>query len=455
MPDPGSSYNAAKLVRRSLFFVLLVSLSVVSLFVTFSGLSSPRGMEQAQVGREISRGNGYVTKVARPAAIMQMHKAKEGKYPRLDALPETYHAPLNCFTYAAALKLADAGNEKRWRMPQKSNIYKLDRVIAALCTIFFLISIGVNYLLVSRIFDQTIASVMAILMLFCELMWKFTHTGLPQMLMLMLFSCAMFFLWRAIENSEENRPALGTIIASGIFMCLLVLSHWLAVWVYIGFVIFAAFYFKPRGVIAALLLGLLAIFVIPVVALLYYGPTNSFLGSAFYAIYNGLGFSEDSIMRSLTPENEELAIQGLILNILRTTLLQITDLLRNFGNILVAPLFFLALLHPFKRATLAHFRWAILLMWVFAALGMSIYGIREALEPNQIHILFAPLMTAYGLAIVSILWSRLNIPNSLYALRHAHLIAIVIISAGPMLLSLPQEITQGIRSQKRGGMVQW
>ena len=138
-------------------------------------------------------------------------------------------------------------------------LHKLDRVIALTCVIFFLVSIGVNYLLVARIFDTNIAATVALLMLFCELMWSFSQSGLPQMLMLMLFSCAMFFTWRAVENTEENRSALTPILLSGIFMCLLVLTHWITLGVYVGYVIFAAVYFQPRGIMAALLVGILAV----------------------------------------------------------------------------------------------------------------------------------------------------------------------------------------------------
>ncbi len=451
-----NSYDAAVLIRRTIFFVTLVSLAVISLFLTFKGLSSPRAMEQAQIGREIARGNGYTTKVVRPIAIWQMQEANEGETPSLEKMPDTYHAPLNPCIYAAVLKATDASDNTRWRMPRKSNIYQLDRVIAATCIVFFLISIGINYLLIARIFDDTIAAVTAILMLFCELMWHFSQSGLPQMLMLMLFSSAMFFTWRAIENTETNKSALTPILIAGVFMCLLVLTHWITLWIYIGFVLFSAVYFKPRGVIAALLIGMLAVFVVPVVYFLYINPTGSPFGTAYYAIHNGLGSSEDAIMRSLSPDNDALALEGLLLRIMSSTLRQVADLHKNFGSILVAPLFFLALLHPFKRKPIATFRWLIFIMWIFAGISMSIYGLRLGeQDPNQIHILFAPLMAAYGLALVSILWARLNIPQSMGSLKYAHLMLIVAVSAGPMALSLPKSLKSGLFEDSYGGFPHW
>jgi hypothetical protein len=87
---------------------------------------------------------------------------------------------------------------------------------------------------------------------------------------------------------------------------------------------------------------------------------------------------------------------------------------------------------------------------------MSVFGIRAgAMDPNQIHILFAPIMAGYGLALISIMWNRLGIGQSVYAARNAHLIIIVAISAGPMLLSMPQDIRMGIRAAEFGGAPHW
>src|SRR5690606_27727621 len=128
--------------------------------------------------------------------------------------------------------------------------------------------------------------------------------------------------------------------------------------------------------------------------------------------YNGIGGStEASVMRNHDLESEPLSLDGILLKVLGTTLVQASDLLPFMGGILAAPFFFIALLHPFKRSSIAGFRWGVLLMWAFAAVGMAIFGIdrQNPLHPNQTHLLFAPVMAAYGLAFISILWSRLEV----------------------------------------------
>ena len=153
---------------------------------------------------------------------------------------------------------------------------------------------------------------------------------------------------------------------------------------------------------------------------------------------------------------EPLVLDGLISKILRATLLQGTDIIPFLGGIVVAPLFFIALLHPFRRSSIANFRWAILLMWVGAAFGMAIFGIsKNELDPNQLHLLFAPIMTAYGLAFISILWTRLEFVVATPALRNVHHFIICGICALPLVLDLPMKVRVGMQLRDRGGFPHW
>lgn len=452
MANNNSPKNADKALayRLMTLFVILLGLAVISLFITFRGLSSPRAMEQAQIGKELASGNGYSTKVIRPAAIWQIKQ--NGKEPAsFNQFPETYHAPLNPLIYGSVIKAVQGNDTQKWRMPKNSNIYGLDRIIAATCTLFFIAAIGVNYLLISRIFDNTIAFITAILLMFCQLMWQFAQSGLPQMLMLLLFSLAMLHLWKAIEKTQENKSFMSSILIAGFFMCLLALTHWITIWIYIGFTVFCAIFFKPKGVVATILIGMLAVVVLPITYFIYTIPSGSSLGMAFYAIHDGLGFSEDYLLRSLSPEDQQLGLQGLFVQIISSTLSQLSSLYGNLGSILVAPLFFISLIHPFRNKLIRSFRWLILLMVFFASIGMTLYGTRDGvMDSNQIIILFTPLMTAYGLAMLAILWAKVQINQSMQILRNAHFIIIIFISIGPMLFSLPLNLKRGLSAGKVG-----
>lgn len=450
-----SQLDTGIIIRRSLFLLLLLILTLGNLFVLFRGLNSPQGMDQAQIAREIARGNGFTTKMIRPVAYYQAQKADEGSVPMVH-FPDTYHSPLNPLLNAAVLKLIGADDANKWQMSPSEWIYPLDRVIATVSVLFFLMSIGVSYLLISRIFDPKVAGVSAILMLFCESFWSISMSGLPQMLMLLLFSCGIYFVYRAVEASTEGRIPFAPAVIAGLFFMLLALTHWMTVWISLGYIIFAAIYFRPRGFVG---LTVLAMILIPAALVMVRNQdiSGSPFGTAYLTLYNGLGNgSEGAVMRNSDLQAQPLILDGLIMKIVRTTLLQTTDIIPFLGGIIVAPLFFLSLLHPFKRASIANFRWAVLLMWVLATLGMGFFGIsKDTLDPNQMHILFAPIMTAYGLAFISILWSRLEIVATTPMLKNLHYVVIVGICVLPLVSALPNKIQVGLHLRDRGGHPNW
>ncbi len=450
-----SNLDTGMIIRRSLFLLVLLILAFGNIFVLFQGLNSSVAMDQAQISREIARGNGITTQFIRPIAY---HQAEEqaGRAVSFQGFQDTYHSPLNLIVNAAVLKIVGADDPEAWTLRDEELIYPLDRVIAATSMIFFLLSIGVTYLLVSRIFDVKIASVTAILMLFCEPMWNFSLSGLPQMLMLLLFSSALYFAYRATESATEGRLAMVPAIVAGVFLTLLALTHWMTVWLALGYIIYAAIAYRPRGVVAAaILLMIILAAVWPVMRNI--NVTGMPLGTAYLTLYTGLGAaSEEAIMRSSSLDDAPSIVDGILGMILRSSLLQLTDIIPFLGGLIVAPLFFLSLLHPFKRASIANFRWAILLMFTGNALALAFFGIsRDPLDPNQLHILFAPIMTAYGLAFVSILWNRLEVVSTTPLLRNVHFIVVILISALPLIISLPQKVRLGMHVSQRGGIPHW
>lgn len=445
----GGELSPAVIIRRVLFLILLLTLGFFYLAIDFRGLSHPKGKDQAQIAREIARGNGFTTQMIRPLALDQMRnyslQSTEGdgdgsEGVSLTKFHDTYHAPLHPMLISVVLGMF----EDRWEWKGGARIYYLDRVIAVVSVILFLWAIGINYLLVSRIFDTKIGGVTALLLLLCDMLWEFSQSGLPQMLMFFLFSFAMYFLYKAIENYQLKRSPILWLCLAGGFFGLLAMAHWIAIWPFLGLLVFTSFYFKPRGVQAVSMAGVFLVF------LLIWGIRNNNvcgqpLGSGYFSILGGLTNSEAAIMRNFDQDQNPLNAKGMPTRLVLTSLGQINNLYIYLGSIIAAPLFFLSLLHPFKRPEISNFRWCILLMWVFAVLGMSVFGLAEAeRDPNQLHLLFIPLMTAYGLAFLSVLWSRLGITSHLWMVLNGHLIAVVVISALPLLLTFFPNVKRGL-----------
>lgn len=443
--------DSGMIIRRVLFLLLLLGLGVYHLFFAFNGLTSARGIDQAQIAREISRQSTFNTKFLRPLSIQQVNQHRERE--ELDGLAsptaftDVFHAPLNPLLNSVALGMFKG----QWAFAPDSgsSVYFLDRVIAGVSVILFLLAIFISYLLIARIFDTKIAGISALVVLLSATMWQFAQSGLPQMLMLFLFSFGLYFVFKAIETQQEETPPFVWVALAAGFFGLLALTHWLTMWLFFGLLFFSAFYFRPKGVMSILLM---AIFGVIVAAWGYRNlqVSGEVLGSGLYSLQTGLAEGDAAaIFRNYDPEQQAFTTQGLFSKLVVNGLKQLEDIYKLLGSIVVAPLFFLSLLHPFKRPEIAHFRWCLLSMWIFGVMGMTIYGIPEGiLDPNQLHILFAPIMAAYGLAFLTVVWNRIGFETNHPIVTQGHLVLVAVISAIPLILPMPKNLKHGISKDK-------
>ena len=412
----------------------MITLAVVYIMLNFSGLTSKYGMDQAQIGRQIAKNEGITTKFIRPVALQQLKEAD--KPIDMYHFYDTTHSPLNVLIYAGVIKAFGGDDPAKYAMSKNQDVYQLDRVIAGTCMLFFMISIGINFILISNMFDTKIASIVAILMLVSEHFWKFAQSGLPQMLMLCIFSAACYLIWKAVQRQEANLSPIVPVILSGFMFGLLALAHWMTLWIFLGYILFCISYFKPRRISA--------IFVTLTVVIFIAGPlifnaknSDGLLGTAYYYINGATGLTQDYNFKQMALPGMD--VRNLILRVIKTTMLQANQIHTHIGGFFMATGFFLALFHPFKKSSMATFRWAILIMWLFAALGMSVYGLSDSsLDPNQMHILFMPMMSAFAIALISILWARISLSQQPGAISLTPFIVIIIITATPILINLPK-----------------
>ena len=416
-------------VKRVKFAVILsaIGFNIYLWFFSnagFRGLSHEKGIEQAQIAREIARGHGFTTKMIRPAALWLFEK-NMGKFP-VDRQPDIYHAPLNPYLNAGAILIADAvndlfqsaGRKREWiswltyerTMSVKTFVYAYDRIIASVQVLFFLLAVLISYFTARRLFDERLAAFAACMMLVCQRFWEYAMCGLPQMLMLLLFSAAAYALVRAIEAKYLNKSPLAWLSAAAALFGLLALTHGLTIWMFGGTLIFIAFAFRPLGRDAAIMAAIFMVIYAPwmVRNQLVCGTP---VGLGWYSGLHQLRGTESELMRSLDVSLTGLSPITFRNKVQAQTVEQVFALMNLLGGSIMALIFFVTLLHLFKRPETAIFRWALLAMWLGAVLGMSVFGMPEegSLRANDLHVLFIPLMICYGLAFVLVMWSRLEI----------------------------------------------
>lgn len=416
-------------IKRSLALVVVIGLSLFYFIHEFRGLATAQAMDQAQIARNIASGQWWRTDLVRPRAVGQLQEAGRNVAQRI--WHDTYHAPLPPFVNAFALWPIKA----QWKMTPREVIYAGDKVIAAMAILFFLASLVVLYLTAVRLFDQRIALLGATLVLLCETIWQYSLSGLPQMLMLFLFNATLYVLVRAVE-AQYGGGRLGIWLGlAGLGFGLLALSHALTIWMFVAALLFSFFFFRPRGWAAVVML---------IVFMLVYTPwlarnwvlTGNPGGVAIYSILDGINHSETGHMRRVELDLQDVGPGHFRAKITRNLIAQLGRIFEYLGWSVVAMMFFAALLHVFKRRETSVIRWMIMAMWGGAVVGMAVYGIREeqGFAANQLHLLFIPIMTCYGLAYLLVQWHRLGITMRLARLGFITLL--FVLCALPMLFTL-------------------
>jgi Dolichyl-phosphate-mannose-protein mannosyltransferase len=419
----------ASVIRILLACAATIGLALAYLLIQFRGLSTQSGMDQAQIAREIARGNGFSTKLIRPYAAQQLQD-HTGRIPAAN-FPDSFHAPLNPMANSLVMRLLPG--KLTMSMSTSQNKFAGDRLVAGLSIFFFLAAVLINFFLVLRLFDSRIAWLTTGLVLIADQFWQFSLSGLPQMLLLFLFTCACVVMTKAMRARREGRGTLRWLSLLGIVLGLMALTHPLTLWITAAIAVFCAIYM--RGIISRFLVPLaicLAMFSVWIVRDLR--VTGTPFGISPLALMDGIGLTETEWMRSPEPDWSRVNFSEFRKRTQNEFCHQLGSLFMLLGGVMVAPIFFVSLLHAFKREATEHFKWALLVMWLFAFAGAVLIGIdNQGMSPNQIHILFGPLMTSFGVAFLFVSWRRLNIEGSLF--RNAFVTLLLIINGLPLLFA--------------------
>src|SRR5437588_7060650 len=322
-------------VKRGAIALVIAAIILLYLY-QFRGLCTSQGMDQAQIGRAIASGEGWRTKMARPLAVGQLQA--HGRDVAQNIWFDTYNAPLPPFVNAIALLPVKA----YWKMDARTVIYAGDKAIATMSILLFIGSVAMLVLTSRRLFDQRLSLMACGLVLLCETMWQYSLSGLPQLLLMFLFNSTVYLLVRTVEAQHRDESSLKWLVTAGVGFGLLALTHALTLWIFLGALIFAAFFFRPRGWSALIMLAVCAVVYLPWLIRTFIVCGNPG-GVAIYSIFDGLGHGEWGWMRRLEID-AGTAVLGAFRNKITTNLLsQTAHLLEYFGLSVVAPIFFFTL----------------------------------------------------------------------------------------------------------------
>jgi len=409
-----SNNSSPSTLLRLAFYALAVALALVHIFVTFRGLSSADGMNQAQLARQIARTNSYQTKVIQPYAWAQMGKAAKTVSPL--AMPETTQLPVQPLLWSVAFRIMQPLGSYT---PNSggSPIYFFDRVIACFGVAAWLLTIFLTHGAARRLFDENVAAIAAIALLVCQPGWDLAVSGASRSLMVMLFAMAFRLYASAGARAAEGRSVGLVMVLLGVICGIMVLTHVLAWWIVLGIIIGVAV-FLPGGRLGAVIVAAFPVIAFSALAWWNMKLCGDPLGGA-----KALFQAQSSVIHhSLVMRDWAPALSGLY---------------AHMGYLVPAMLFFTALIHRFRRTEVGAARWMVAVVFGLVAIGMGLIGLSDKdKDDNALYFVLVPAMCVFGSAMLVVLWSRVQSGTQFLSRWGVPLIALLI-SALPMMVNLP------------------
>ncbi len=441
---PASSYDTTSHpFLRLATYGMAVVMALLHVFVTFRGLESESGMEQAVVARELARGQGWRSLVARPheAALLESN----GRKLDLAAMPAMTQPPVQSLIWAPLFQVLR--RHQLFEPTRGGSIYLLDRAVACVGATFFLLAIVWTHGAARRLFDETVAGLTALCLLVCEPLWRLSVSGSPAALLVMLFALAFRLGVSAQVRLAAGQGILPQAFGMGWVAAIMVLTDWMAVWLVLGLLLGCALTW--RGAKGALfIMGLLPL-----------------LGVAAWGVWltrqcgDPLGGAKALFQAHLLPTPPSLLLRHFSLSVppvvaddlIRKLLVNWRDQLASgyayLGMLAPAVLFFPALLHRFRRGEAQRCCQALGITLAGLALGMGLLGLPDQAEDDHaLYLVLTPAMVVFGCAMLAVLWSRLQGPGQGrgFWVRQGYAVLAMVLSALPMLASLPAEVKMGL-----------
>jgi len=206
---------------------LLVGFGFLLVFYDFSvyrGLNDAQSMDNAQVARQIARGEGFTTEFLRPYALAQMRAylitqnilggGSSDLFPldRFPAgvpriLPDTYNAPGYPYLLAYWFKAIQPEFAQTIGDILKKHQYAGDRWIPEFNQLFVFLTALLVFMLSRRLFDERVAWISAVAFMLSDTVWQYSVTALSTCLLMFLVTallvCALK-IFAVSENAFEN-----------------------------------------------------------------------------------------------------------------------------------------------------------------------------------------------------------------------------------------------------------
>ena len=188
-------------------------------------------MDSAQLARNLAEGKGYTTLFIRPFSLYLVQSHNEAKHAAAPATtnldfaqikyhphPDLANPPVYPVVLAGLMKVRPFRYPVELKKPfwsENSHFwrYQPDFQIAVFNEMLLLAVVVLTFFLARKLFDVNVAWLAALLTVGCELLWRFSVSGLSTMLLLLIFLGLTWCVLRIEEMAREPQPR--TSLAAG------------------------------------------------------------------------------------------------------------------------------------------------------------------------------------------------------------------------------------------------
>ena len=400
-----------KLVMRLVGLLAMIALAIFYNLAAFQNMFSPEGMDAAQLARNISEGKGFTTDCIRPLSLHLIYQratnvmAASERPTTTNALPSALeqtwidrlqvrhpdlaNPPLYPLLLAGALKLNPYG----WpdvTSADPFSIYLPDLWIAMFNQLLLLLAAILVFNLARKLFDESVAWVSAVIFMGTELYWRFSISGLPTILLLVLFLLLMRLLLAVEAESRRGSPRSGRLVVgalgAGLLVGLCALTNYSFAILMIPLSVFVATLpMRGRmGFVFAALVGFLVL--LSPWLKRNYDLSGTPLGTAGYAVFQETErFPGDQIQRSSQPDFREFSFLELRSKFVKNARRLLADDLLQLGGSWASAFFVVSLLIPFQNVPRQRLRTFLVLSLLTLALMQCVAATEAGPEASQAH----------------------------------------------------------------------
>jgi hypothetical protein len=452
----------ARYLKVTAFCLAILALMVVCDLRAYRNFATPEAMDAAQLARNIAEGNGYTTLFIRPFSLylVQSHNRAKSAGPPASAgtdfaqiktaHPDLANPPMYPVVLAGLMKVLNfhftaETTKPFWSKNGQFRRYQPDFLIAVFNELLLLAVAALTFFLARKLFDAGVARFSAVLVLGCELLWRFSVSGLSTMLLMIIFFGLTWCVLRIEQAASAPQPQpgrlLGLAITAGLLAGVGALTRYAFGWIIIPVTLFLIFFGGRQRVLRALAaLGAFILVLTPWVVR-NFAVSGTPFGTAGFAIVEGTTvFPGFQLERSIHPDlTSALWLTPYALKLLQNARTILQDALPKLGGSWASMLFLAGLLLNFRSAAVRRMRYFLLMCLavfiVVQAMGQTQLS-EESPEVNSenLLVLLAPLVFIYGVSLFFTLLDQMVLP--VRELRYLVEIVFVGLCCAPMLFAL-------------------